>query len=153
MTLGPGAHRFPKSARILRSEDFGSILRVQGPDSIRLGRDSVSVCAQANRQAGLVRFGFTVGKKNVRRSVDRALVKRIMRESARAALPELRRMCERQKIGLDISLRYRTPLLVQGGVTVPEAKENIRRSTELVIAALFKRIKKIELIEETKGED
>ena len=80
MTPGPGANKFPKSARILKSEDFGSVLRAQGPGSIRLGRDSVSVCAQAHRQAGLVRFGFTVGKKNVRRSVDRALVKRVMRE-------------------------------------------------------------------------
>ena len=63
MTPGPGANKFPKSARILKSEDFGSVLRAQGPGSIRLGRDSVSVCAQAHRQAGLVRFGFTVGKK------------------------------------------------------------------------------------------
>lgn len=139
------AHKFPKSARILRSEDFGTVLRAQGPGSIRLGRDSVSVCAQAHKQAGLVRFGFTVGKKNVRRSVDRALVKRIMRECARNAWPKMRCVCAEQGIGLDISLRYRTPLLVQGKTTVAEAKTNIRRSTELAIAALFKRLKTIEL--------
>ena len=149
MTPGPCANKFPKSARILKSDDFGSILRAQGPGSIRLGRDSVSVCAQAHKQAGLVRFGFTVGKKNVRRSVDRALVKRVMRECARAALPKIRNVCGDLGVGLDISLRYRTPLLVQGNVTVAEAKQNVRRSTELVITALFKRLKTIELKDET----
>ena len=88
MTPGPCANKFPKSARILKSDDFGSVLRAQGPGSIRLGR-------------------------------------------------------------LDISLRYRTPLLVQGNVTVAEAKQNVRRSTELVITALFKRLKTIELKDET----
>lgn len=145
MTPGPGANKFPKSARILKSEDFGSVLRAQGPGSIRLGRDSVSVCAQAHKQTGLVRFGFTVGKKNVRRSVDRALVKRVMRECARAALPRMRDVCDKQGLGLDISLRYRTPLLVRNEVTVAQAKENVRRSTELAIAALFKRLKTIKL--------
>ena len=141
MTPGPGANKFPKSARILKSEDFGSVLRAQGPGSIRLGRDSVSVCAQAHRQAGLVRFGFTVGKKNVRRSVDRALVKRVMR----VILPQIRDVCVKQGLGLDISLRYRTPLLVRGDITVAQAKDNVRRSTELAIAALFKRLKTIKL--------
>ena len=108
MTPGPGANKFPKSARILKSEDFGSVLRAQGPGSIRLGRDSVSVCAQAHRQAGLVRFGFTVGKKNVRRSVDRALVKRVMRECARVILPQIRDVCVKQGLGLDISLSNAT---------------------------------------------
>ena len=144
MTPGPGANKFPKSARILKSEDFGSVLRAQGPGSIRLGRDSVSV-AQAHRQAGLVRFGFTVGKKNVRRSVDRALVKRVMRECARVILPQIRDVCVKQGLGLDISLRYRTPLLVRGDITVAQAKDNVRRSTELAIAALFKRLKTIKL--------
>ena len=141
MTPGPGANKFPKSARILKSEDFGSVLRAQGPGSIRLGRDSVSVCAQAHRQAGLVRFGFTVGKKNVRRSVDRVLVKRVMRECARVILPQIRDVCVKQGLGLDISLRYRTPLLVRGDITVAQAKD----STELAIAALFKRLKTIKL--------
>ena len=145
MTPGLCAKKFPKSARILSSEDFGTILRAQGPGRIRLGRDSVSLCAQACESAGLVRFGFTVGKKNVRRSVDRALVKRIMRECARQALPEMRRRCAEKGIGLDISLRYRTALLVRGETTVAAAKATVRRSTDLAIAALFKKLKTLEL--------
>lgn len=145
MTPGPSAKKFPKSARILKSEDFGRVLRADGPGSIRLGRDSVSVCAFVHRQAGLVRFGFTVGKKNVRRSIDRALVKRVMRECARNALPKMRSVCVKQGVGLEISLRYRAPLLVQGIVTVAEAKANVRRSTEQAIAALFKRLKAVDV--------
>lgn len=150
MTPGPCANKFPKSARILKPEDFGKVLRAERSGSIRLGRDSVSVCALAHKQAGLVRFGFTVGKKNVKRSVDRALVKRIMRECARSALPAMRVACARQGFGLDVSLRYRTPLLVRGDVTVAQAKALVRRSTELVIAALFKKLKTIELKEESR---
>ena len=145
MTQDRSRYKFPKSARIVSSDDFGAILRSDGPGVIRLGRDSVSLCAQAHLKTGRVRFGFTVGKKNVRRSVDRALVKRVMRECARAALPRMRDVCDKRGLGLDISLRYRTPLLVRNEVTVAQAKENVRRSTELAIAALFKRLKTIKL--------
>ena len=141
MTPGPGANKFPKSARILKSEDFGSVLRAQGPDSIRLGRDSVSVCAQAHRQAGLVRFGFTVGKRNVPLSVDRALVKRVMREVARHALPDLQAQCRDLGIGVDVSLRFRSPLRTTAEmVTLSCAKDSVRRSAQLCVQALRKRL-------------
>lgn len=150
MTSGLCAGKFPKSFRILKSEDFGSLMRGQGPGSIRLGRDSVSVCAMAHRRTDLVRFGFTVGKKNVRRSVDRALVKRIMRECARAFLPEVRKLCAKRGFGLDVSLRYRTSLLVRDAVTVRQAKENVRRSSELALAALCKRLRAMEFSSESE---
>ena len=68
-----------------------------------------------------------------------------MRECARVILPQIRDVCVKQGLGLDISLRYRTPLLVRGDITVAQAKDNVRRSTELAIAALFKRLKTIKL--------
>ena len=136
---------FPRSVRIIKSEDFGKLLRSENPGAVRLGRDLVSVNVLPNKDIGRVRFGFTVGKKNVRRSVDRALVKRIMRECARQALPEMRRRCAEKGIGLDISLRYRTALLVRGETTVAAAKATVRRSTDLAIAALFKKLKTLEL--------
>jgi hypothetical protein len=39
--------------------------------------------------AGPVRFGYTIGKRNARRAVDRNLIKRVLRESARAARTSL----------------------------------------------------------------
>ncbi|MGN1209918.1 MAG: ribonuclease P protein component [Duodenibacillus sp.] len=134
-------YRFPKSARIVSSEDFGRLLRSRDAGGIRLGRDSVSVCAQSHGQVGCVRFGFTVGKHNVPRSVDRALVKRVLREVSRIELPAIRSICEELGIGVDISLRYREPLkIVAPKTTVQQAKDRVRRSAELCLKAVRRRL-------------
>lgn len=141
MTQDRPRYKFPKSARIVSSDDFGAILRSDGPGVIRLGRDSVSLCAQAHLKTGRVRFGFTVGKRNVPLSVDRALIKRILREEARHALPVLVERCIRLGIGLEVSLRWRTPLRTTGAkVTEGEAKKLARRSTSLCLKALDRRL-------------
>lgn len=134
--------RFPKSARIVSSDDFGRILRSQEPGSLRLGRDSVSLCAQAHRQTGRVRFGFTVGKRNVPRSVDRALVKRIMREAARGELAHVQQLCTDLDIGIDVSMRFRVELRLgaKGNTTLDQAKRDVRKSTQLCLTALKKRL-------------
>lgn len=122
-------YRFPRSVRIISSDDFGRILRSKEPGSLRLGRDAVSVCVQAHGRTGRVRFGFTVGKHYVPRSVDRALVKRIMREVSRQFLPMIQSDCKNLEIGLEISLRYRQPLkVVAGKCTVTEAKDTVPSS-------------------------
>ncbi len=141
MTQDRPGYQFPKSARILNSDDFGALLRSDGPGAIRLGRDAVSLCAQAHRKTGRVRFGFTVGKRNVPLSVDRALVKRILREESRQTLPALRKDCERFGIGLDVSLRFRVPLRTTGArVTLGQARELVRRSTRLCLSAMRRRL-------------
>ena len=129
MQPGPVRCRFPRSARILSTEDFGVILK--SACSIRIGRGSASACALARGPAGRVRLGFTVGKSNVPLSVNRSLVKRIMRECARKELPALREECLAGNTGLDISLRWRAPLKGVGKtVTLSEAKAAVRGSTE-----------------------
>lgn len=141
MTQGRSRYKFPKSARIVSSDDFGAILRSDGPGVIRLGRDSVSLCAQAHLKTGRVRFGFTVGKRNVPLSVDRALVKRILREVARHSLPVLAERCSQLGVGLDVSLRWRTPLRTTGvKVAEGDAKALARRSASLCLKALEKRL-------------
>ena len=144
MTQNRLRHGFPKSVRIVSSDDFGRVLRSEQPGVIRLGRDSVSVCALAHRQTGRVRFGFTVGKRNVPLSVDRALVKRVMREVARYSLPDIQKQCRNLDIGIDISLRYRSSLRTTGGqVTLSAAKRSVRRSAQLCLQALCKRLKSV----------
>ena len=141
MTQNRLRHSFPKSVRIVNSDDFGRVLRSDQPGVIRLGRDSVSVCALAHRQTGRVRFGFTVGKRNVPLSVDRALVKRVMREVARHALPDLQAQCRDLGIGVDVSLRFRSPLRTTAEmVTLSCAKDSVRRSAQLCVQALRKRL-------------
>lgn len=134
-------YRLPKSARIVKTDDFGKILRSTVNTHLRLGRDAVSIGAIETQTPGRVRFGFTVGKHNVPRSVDRALAKRILREVARHAMPELRALCVEKQIGLDINLRVRCPLgRVGREVSVKEAKTLLCMSTQKCISAFIKRL-------------
>ena len=64
-----------------------------------------------------------------------------MREVSRAHLGPIRDRCTELGIGIDISLRFRTPLkVVAGKSTVAQAKESVRRSTELCLTAVHKRL-------------
>lgn len=144
MTQSKVSYRFPKSVRIIRSDDFGVLLRSRDVGSLRIGRDSVSVCAQVHRRSNRVRFGFTVGKSNVHNSTDRALIKRIMREVARHNLPQFSEQCLSLGVGLDVSLRFRTPLRVGlNKTTRTQAKLLTRKSTMLCMQAIQKRLPKL----------
>ncbi|MBO5658341.1 MAG: ribonuclease P protein component [Duodenibacillus sp.] len=150
MTQNRVRFRFPRSVRVICSDDFGRLLRSSGPGSIRLGRDLISVCAQTHEEPGRVRFGFTVGKHNAPRSVDRALVKRVMRECSRLALPEIASICAKHDVGIDISLRLRGPIKDVGrSLPVDEAKRLVRKGTQLCLSALRKRLNAV--IQEAKN--
>lgn len=132
---------FPRSVRIIKSEDFGKLLRSENPGAVRLGRDLVSVNVLPNRDIGRVRFGFTVGKHNVPRSVDRALVKRVFRDVSRHDLPQFRSLAEELGVGLDIGLRIRRPLKNIGrDVAVAAAKASVRSGTEACLRVVKKRL-------------
>jgi hypothetical protein len=60
---------------------------------------------------GTVRFGVTVGKRNARRSVDRALVKRIMREACRHHAGAFEGCVAPASGRIDVALRLRAPLI------------------------------------------
>ena len=64
--------RFPRSARILRSEDFGRVIRLSATQ-LSFRRETVSVRTRITKQIGKVRVGLTVGKRHVPRAVDRVL--------------------------------------------------------------------------------
>ena len=132
---------FPRSVRIIKSEDFGKLLRSENPGAVRLGRDLVSVNVLPNKDIGRVRFGFTVGKHNVPRSVDRALVKRVFRDVSRHDLPQFRSLAEELGVGLDIGLRIRRPLKNIGrDVAVAAAKASVRSGTEASLRVVKKRL-------------
>ena len=134
-------YRLPKSVRIISSDDYGRVLRSDEPGSIRLGRDSVSVCVSTHLKTGRVRFGFTVGKHNVPRSVDRALVKRLMRECVRHALPTIVENCKEHQVGAEISLRMRSSLKSVGSaVSTAQAKAMVRGSVQACLRAVIKRL-------------
>jgi hypothetical protein len=51
-----------------------------------------------------------VGKRNARRAVDRALVKRILREASRHAADDLERRCAARGVKIDVAFRLKAPL-------------------------------------------
>lgn len=135
---------FPRTVRIIRSEDFGELLHSDSPATIRLGRELASVSVILNSCVGRVRFGFTVGKHNAPRSVDRALVKRVMRDCCRNKLPQFRALAAQHGVGLEIGLRLRRPLGRVGSedMTVDNAKRLVRESSELCLQAVVRRLPK-----------
>lgn len=135
---------FPRTVRIIRSEDFGELLHSDSPATIRLGRELASVSVILNSCVGRVRFGFTVGKHNAPRSVDRALVKRVMRDCCRNKLLQFRAFAAQHGVGLEIGLRLRRPLGRVGSeaMTVDNAKRLVRESSELCLQAVVRRLPK-----------
>jgi ribonuclease P protein component len=81
-----------------------------------------------------VRFGLTVGKRNARRAVERALIKRVLRESARHAAPALDRAACRRRV--DLVLRLKAPCPVVGELTRPQFKRVLRAEADSLLAQL-----------------
>lgn len=92
-----------------------------------------------------IRFGFTVGKRNARRSVDRALVKRILREAARHAAPELLPRADRA-CAVDVSLRLKRPLPRAGrDIGLATLKSSLRADADALLAELGRQLARVEL--------
>jgi ribonuclease P protein component len=105
-----GTNRFGPSRRLRRPSEFAAVLAAPRSQALRGGRHWVSMTAAwFPDEAAAVRFGATVGKRNARRAVDRALVKRILREASRRAAPALEALCAHQGLRLDVSFRLKAP--------------------------------------------
>lgn len=83
MTKAGPLYTFPQAAKLKKSADFLRVLKARGEKVIRLSGHWIEVKAILDSGAPGTRIGLTVGKTNARRAVDRNLVKRIFRESAR----------------------------------------------------------------------
>ena len=69
------------------------------------------VTPAVDEPAGSVRFGVTVGKRNARRSVDRALIKRIVREACRHYAAAFDGCAAQASARIDVALRLKSPLV------------------------------------------
>jgi len=111
---GAGAFRrrsFGAARRLKSQREFAAVLAASRAQSIRAVRPWLSMSAAWTRsEEPAVRFGFTVGKRNARRAVDRALVKRILREASRNAADDLERRCAARGVRLDVAVRLKAPL-------------------------------------------
>ncbi len=97
---------------------------VPHPEAFRAAMDS----------ALLTRVGLTVGKRNARRAVDRALVKRVLRESARHALPVLDAAAATRRV--DVVLRLKAPLPARESIARAELKRQLRHEADSLLAQL-----------------
>lgn len=107
-TQAHGTARFGRSRRLRRPSEFASVLAAPRPNSLRAARHWLSMSAAwSPSDVPSVRFGMTVGKRNARRSVDRALVKRIVREASRHAAAGLETETTARGVRLDVAFRLK----------------------------------------------
>jgi ribonuclease P protein component len=91
--------------------------------------------------APALRFGFTVAKRQAKRAVMRVMVKRIMKESVRAAGPDLAARLGRTGggRGLDVVLRLRNPLPRADGASAMSLR-TLKRALRVEADALLQRL-------------
>lgn len=90
-----GSRQFPRSHRLLRPAEFKPLF--DNPQW-RASSQHFLLLVSENRLAA-ARLGIVIGKRRVKRAVDRNLLRRLMRESFRHLGPEL--------VGLDIVILVR----------------------------------------------
>jgi ribonuclease P protein component len=102
------ARRYGPSRRLQRPSEFAAVLAAPRAQSLRAARHWLSMTAAwSPSPQPAVRFGVTVGKRNAHRAVDRAVVKRTLREAGRHAAPALECACARQGLRLDVAFRLK----------------------------------------------
>lgn len=129
----------PRSSRLLKSASYGAVLSSPQNQSVRCSTELVSLAARqrdCHEGETAVRFGFTVGKANAHRSVDRALIKRIFKESAR----HQRQTLQAAGICGDIVIRLkrRIPKIGQE-VSLSDFKKKLREECDLAFKIFARR--------------
>ena len=133
--------RLPRAFRIISTEDFGVILRTRNEHSFRVHSACFVAGCLENEQTGVVRIGVTVGKKNAPLSVDRAIVKRQLREIFRLHLPMLRQVLP-DGVGLDVSLRLKVPLKGLSPKSRTDLKRRLRADADGLLNEVIRRSKR-----------
>ena len=115
---------FASARRLKTPAEFSAVLRAPREQSIRAARQLLSINAAwvaavvTSPPAGSVRFGVTVGKRNARRSVDRTLIKRIVREACRHQAAAFEAQAARASARIDVAVRLKSPLVDTRGAAL-----------------------------------
>jgi ribonuclease P protein component len=141
--------RLTRSQRLRRPQEFAAVLAARGSSSMRVGGDRLSMTSawSATTEARPARLGITVGKRMARRSIDRALVKRIVREAFRHAASRLDEAGARARIAVDVSVRLKAPLGEPGSPHRPALaalRRTLRREADQLLHALIDRLGTVE---------
>lgn len=152
--VAPGLRlRYPAARRLRDSASFTALSR-PAPGQARCwraARNWVSVAARmsaapspASAAVALrpirCRFGVTVGKRNAPRSVDRSLVKRVLREAARHAAAALDDAAGVQGVQLDVVLRLKAAVPATGALARSQLKRELRAEADALLALLVRQL-------------
>ncbi|MEP6607601.1 MAG: ribonuclease P protein component [Burkholderiaceae bacterium] len=140
--VAAGMFQFASTRRIQSASDYAAIRGAPLHASIRASRRLMSLActwrslaAGGGSNAGSIRFGVTVGKRNARRAVDRVLIKRIVREACRHRAPAFERCAAPAAVRIDVALQLKSPLIDAQGQ--PLAMAQWRRQVRAEVDALL----------------
>jgi ribonuclease P protein component len=137
--------RLTRSQRLRRPQEFAAVLAARGGASMRATGNRLSMTAAWSAAADVrpTRLGITVGKRMARRSIDRALVKRIVREAFRHVAPTLDRAAAGAGVAVDVSVRLKAPLGEPGSPLRPALavlRRGLRADVDELLQALIGRV-------------
>lgn len=90
------------------------------------------------RSVSSMRIGLTIAKRNARRAVDRARIKRVLREALRAAAPGVQAAAAPH--GIDVVLRLRAPWPAVDPVGHAERARALRAEADQLLVDLVGRL-------------
>ena len=93
--------------------------------------------------AGGARLGLTISKRMARRAIDRALVKRIVREAFRHRITELEQLAAAASVRIDISVRLRRAAGLPDAQRppLPAWRRELRRDADQLLAEACTRLR------------
>jgi ribonuclease P protein component len=118
--------------RLRAARDFESCRTPQFRASLRW----LSLAARSgdlDSDGARVRVGITVGKRMARKSVQRNLVKRVLRDAARHALPALQTSAARR---VDVVLRLKAAFPDADRMTLTEFRRALRAEADVLLQRL-----------------
>ena len=130
----------PRSFRLIKSAEFGAVLSAPKEKTLRCHSDYFSLSALKTENRGMVRFGFTVGKHNAHLSVERALIKRLLREAARTKRFDISEALTNHAYGLDINIRLKCKMpSVDSNALSKQARKKLLKNDIEALFFIFRR--------------
>ena len=143
VVVEPG-RSFTRARRLRRPRDFATVLAAGRATSMRTAGEWLSVTAAwSDAMPCGARLGITVSKRMARRAIDRALVKRIVREAFRLSAPGLEQQATAARVRVDISVRMKRPVGLPGDPqrpTLPAWRRALRTEVDQLLSAVGARL-------------
>ncbi len=133
-----------RTRRLRRPQEFAAVLAASRASSLRTGLGWLSVTAAwVAMPAGGARLGVTVSKRMARRAIDRALVKRVVRESFRRSARAMEETALAAGVRVDISVRLKRPVGLPGAAGRPTLmvwRQALRSEADALFRAVTARL-------------